>query len=149
VPPLEETKVDKNAPLRVRLEQHRQNPDCAGCHAKIDPVGFALENFDAIGAWRTEENGQPIDTSSVLPGGKNLSGFNELRDYVKSDKFVRGLAEKLLIYAVGRGLERYDKAALEQVVSGTKLGDNKMSALITAVVTSDPFLKRKREFATR
>jgi mono/diheme cytochrome c family protein len=149
VPPLEETKVDKNAPLRVRLEQHRQNPDCAGCHAKIDPVGFALENFDAIGAWRTEENGQPIDTSSVLPGGKKLSGFNELRDYLKGDKFVRGLAEKLLIYAVGRGLERYDKAALEQVVAGTKLGDDKMSALIIAVVTSDPFLKRKREVAAR
>jgi hypothetical protein len=136
-------------PYAVRLEQHRQNPDCAGCHAKIDPVGFALENFDAIGAWRTEENGQPIDTSSVLPSGKKLSGFNELRDYVKGDKFVRGFAEKLLIYAVGRGLERYDKAALEQVLAGTKSGDNKMSALITAVVTSDPFLKRKRDVAAR
>lgn len=149
VPPLEETKVDKNAPLRVRLEQHRQNPDCAGCHAKIDPVGFALENFDAIGAWRTEENGQPIDTSSVLPGGKKMAGFEELRTYVQSDKFARGLAEKMLTYAVGRGLERYDKAALDQLVAATKAGDNKISALITAVVTSDPFLKRKRETAGR
>ncbi len=149
VPPLEETKVDKNAPLRVRLEQHRQNPDCAGCHAKIDPVGFALENFDAIGTWRTEDNGQPIDTSSVLPGGKKLSGFNELRDYVQSEKFLRGFSEKLLTYALGRGLERYDKTALDQLVTATKVGDNKMSALITAIVTSDPFLKRKRDTAAR
>jgi hypothetical protein len=149
VPPLEETKVDKNAPLRVRLEQHRQNPDCAGCHAKIDPVGFALENFDAIGAWRSDENGQPIDTSSVLPGGKKLSGFTELRDYVQSDKFLRGFSEKLLTYALGRGLERYDKTALDQLVTATKVGDNKMSALITAIVTSDPFLKRKRDTAAR
>jgi hypothetical protein len=149
VPPLEETKVDKNAPLRVRLEQHRQNPDCAGCHAKIDPVGFALENFDAIGAWRSEENGQPIDTSSVLPGGKKLSGFTELRDYVQSDKFLRGFSEKLLTYALGRGLERYDKTAIDQLITATKVGDNKMSALITAIVTSDPFLKRKRDTAAR
>lgn len=149
VPPLEETKVDKNAPLRVRLEQHRQNPDCAGCHAKIDPVGFALENFDAIGAWRVAENGQPIDTSSVLPGGRKLSGFEELRDYLKSEKFIRGFAEKLLTYAVGRGLERYDKLALDRLVTAAKTGDQKMSALITAVVTSDPFLKRKRDTAAR
>ena len=149
VPPLEETKVDKNAPLRVRLEQHRQNPDCAGCHAKIDPVGFALENFDAIGAWRTEENGQPIDTSAVLPSGKPLSGFGELRDYVRTDKFAHSLAEKLLTYALGRGLERYDKAALQKIVAETKTQGNSMSALITSVVLSDPFLKRKMQVAAR
>ena len=149
VPPLEETKVDKNAPLRVRLEQHRNNPDCATCHAKIDPVGFALENFDAIGAWRTEENGQPIDTSSVMPGGAKLAGFGDLREYVKNDKFVRSLSEKLLTYAVGRGLERYDKAAIEQIVASAKGADHKMSALITAVVLSDPFTKRKQELAGR
>jgi hypothetical protein len=149
VPPLEETKVDKNAPLRVRLEQHRQNPECAGCHAKIDPVGFALENFDAIGAWRAEENGQPIDTSSVLPGGKKLSGFADLRDYARSERFLRGFSEKLLTYALGRGLERYDKRAVDQLIAATKAGDNKMSALITAIVTSDPFLKRKRDTAAR
>jgi Protein of unknown function (DUF1585)/Protein of unknown function (DUF1588) len=131
--------------MRVRLEQHRQNPDCATCHAKIDPVGFALENFDAIGAWRTQENGQPIDTSGELPGGRKLAGFTELRAHVKSEKFARNLAQKLMTYAIGRGLERYDKAAVESVLANTRTGGNTMSALITAVVMSDPFLKRKPE----
>jgi mono/diheme cytochrome c family protein len=149
VPPLEQTKVDKDASFRVRLEQHRQNPECATCHAKIDPVGFALENFDAIGAWRTEENGQPIDTSSVLPNGKKIGGLVELRDFLESDRFITSFAEKVLTYAIGRGLERYDKAAIKQIVADTKKGGSKMSALLAAVVTSDPFVKRKRELAPR
>jgi mono/diheme cytochrome c family protein len=149
VPPLEDAKVDKNAPLRVRLEQHRTNPDCAVCHAKIDPVGFTLENFDAIGAWRTQDQNVRIDASGVFPGGTKVDGVAGLKAYVKSEKFTRAFAQKMMTYALGRGIERHDKAALDAIVRQTSAGGNKMSALITAIVTSDPFLKRKRDVASR
>ena len=149
VPPLEEAKVDKNAPLRVRLEQHRANPDCAVCHAKIDPVGFTLENFDAIGAWRTQEGNAPIDASGVFPGGGKVQGVAGLKAYVKGEKFARAFVQKMMTYALGRGIERNDKAALDAVLRQTVAGGNKMSALIGAIVTSDPFLKRKRDVAVR
>ncbi len=147
VPPLEETKVDKNASLRLRLEQHRANPDCAVCHAKIDPVGFALENFDAIGAWRTQEGANPVDASGTLPNGTKVNGVADLRKYVKSEKFARNFVQKIMTYALGRGLERTDKPAVDAVLAQTTAGGNKMSALLNAVITSDPFLKRKRTVA--
>ena len=144
VPALEENKgVDLSAPLRKRLEQHRENPDCAGCHAKMDPLGFALENFDALGAWRTMEGGNLIDPSATLPNGTEIKGPAELKKVLKTDKFVRALAEKLMIYALGRGLERHDRRAVEGVVAKTKEGGYRVSALISAIVTSEPFLKRK------
>ncbi len=149
VPPLEETKVDKNASLRVRLEQHRANPDCAVCHAKIDPVGFALENFDAIGAWRTQEGTNPVDASGTLPNGSKVNGVADLRKYVKSEKFARNFVQKLMTYALGRGLERYDKPSVDAVLAQTTAGGNKMSALLNAIITSDPFLKRKRVTAAQ
>ncbi len=145
VPPLEETKVDKDASLRVRLEQHRDNPDCAVCHAKIDPVGFTLENFDAIGAWRTEDGSSLIDASGKFSDGSNVDGFTGLKKYLKGEKFARAFAQKMMTYALGRGTERADKAALEEVQRQMKTGGDKMSALISAIVTSDPFLKRKRD----
>ncbi len=149
VPPLEATKVDKDAPLRVRLEQHRQNPDCAVCHAKIDPVGFALENFDAIGQWRTQDGNTPIDTSGVLPNGKKISGIADLKQYVKGEKFAHNLAQKMMTYAIGRGLGRGDKPAVDAIMAKLKASDYKISALIEGIVTSDPFLKRQREVAAR
>lgn len=149
VPPLEATKVDKDASMRVRLEQHRANADCAVCHDKIDPVGFALENFDAIGAWRTQDGNVPIDASGVLPGGKSVNGVAELKRYVKSEKFARNLAQQLMTYALGRGLNRTDKPAVDAVMAKVHAGGNKMSALIEAIVTSDPFLKRQQEMAAR
>ncbi len=147
VPPLEATKVDKDASMRVRLEQHRQNADCAVCHDKIDPVGFALENFDAIGAWRTQEGNVPIDASGVLPGGRKVNGIAELKAYVKGEKFARNFAQKLMTYALGRGLQRTDKAAVDAVVAQMHAGGDKMSVLIAAIVTSEPFLKRQSELA--
>lgn len=147
VPPLEATKVDKDASMRVRLEQHRLNPDCAVCHDKIDPVGFALENFDAIGAWRTHEGANPIDSSGVLPGGKKVNGIVELRRYVKGEKFARNFAQKLMTYALCRGLQRTDKAAVDAVVAQMHAGGDKVSALIAAIVTSEPFLKRQSDLA--
>ena len=110
-------KVVKNASLRQLMVQHRTNPNCAACHARMDPIGFALENYDAIGAWRTQDgNEQPIDASGELPDGKKFNGPRELRDILKAqpERFSRALSEKLLTYALGRGLERYDRCAVER-----------------------------------
>ena len=149
VPPLEETNVDKDASLRVRLEQHRANADCAVCHDKIDPVGFTLENFDAIGAWRTQDGKSAIDASGTLPGGVKVDGVAGLRKLVKGEKFARAFAQKMMTYAIGRGIERQDKAAMDAVMRQLAAGGYKMSALIDAVVGSEPFLKRKRDVAER
>ena len=149
VPPLEETKVDKDASLRVRLEQHRANPDCAVCHDKIDPVGFTLENFDAIGAWRTQEGNNRIDASGKFTDGAQVDGVAGLKKYLKGEKFARAFAQKMMTYALGRGIERSDKSALDAVNKQTAAGGYRMSVLITAIVTSDPFLKRKRDVTAR
>jgi hypothetical protein len=131
--------------LRQQMEQHRQNPSCAVCHAKLDPLGFGLENFDAIGAWRATDNKQPIDASGVLPGGEQFNGPAELRQVLlgKADQFRRCFAEKLLTYALGRGLEYYDKCAVDEIVAATKAQQDRFSALVLAIVKSDPFQKRK------
>jgi hypothetical protein len=149
VPPLEEAKVDKNAPLRLRLEQHRDNPDCASCHDKIDPVGFTLENFDAIGTWRVQEGNNRIDSSATFADGAKVDGLAGLKKYLKGEKFSRAFAQKMMIYALCRGFERPDKHALDEVTRQMAAGGYKMSALITAIVTSEPFLKRKRDVASR
>jgi Protein of unknown function (DUF1592)/Protein of unknown function (DUF1588)/Protein of unknown function (DUF1587)/Protein of unknown function (DUF1585)/Protein of unknown function (DUF1595)/Ca-dependent carbohydrate-binding module xylan-binding/Planctomycete cytochrome C len=146
VPALEGAKnIDPNLPYKKRLEIHRDNPDCAGCHAKIDPLGFALENFDAIGAFRTMDGNSPVDAAGKLPNGTEFNGAADLKRVVKGDRFVHTVAENLMIYALGRGLERYDKRALETVMKQVKAGDYKFSTLITAVATSEPFLKRKTD----
>ncbi len=149
VPPLEETKVDSSASLRVRLEQHRAIADCAVCHDKIDPVGFTLENFDAIGAWREMEGNNRIDASGDFADGANVNGIAGLKKYLKGEKFARAFAQKVMTYALGRGIERSDKAALDAVYRQTTAGGHRMSALISAIVASDPFLKRKRDVAPR
>jgi hypothetical protein len=140
---LDEKKIDPNLPFKKRLEMHRDNPDCAGCHAKIDPIGFSLENFDAIGAFRTSEGNSPVDASGTLPNGTPLNGAADLKRVLKSDKFVRALSEKMMIYALGRGLERYDRRAVDAVLAQTKSAEYKFSAMVKAVVTSEPFLKKK------
>ena len=131
--------------LRQQMEQHRANPACATCHTKLDPLGFGLENFDGIGGWRTADNKQPIDSSGVLPDGATFSGPAELRKVLlgKADLFRRCLAEKLLTFALGRGLEYYDKCALDDVVAAAKTDGDRFSALVLSVVKSDPFQKRK------
>jgi hypothetical protein len=131
--------------LRQQMEQHRSNPACATCHAKLDPLGFGLENFDAVGGWRTTDNKQPIDSSGVMPDGKSFKGPGELRKVLlgKSDLFRRCLAEKLLTFALGRGLEYYDKCAVDDIVKAAQSKQDKFSALVMGVVTSDPFQKRK------
>jgi hypothetical protein len=131
--------------LRQQMEQHRADPNCAICHNKLDPLGFGLENFDAIGGWRALDNKKPIDASGELPGGLKFSGPAELRQVLlgKADQFRSCFAEKLLTFGLGRGLEYYDKCALDDVVKAAKADGDRFSAMVLAVVKSDPFQKRK------
>jgi hypothetical protein len=143
---LEETKeVKLKGTLRQRMEQHRVNPNCAVCHQKMDPLGFGLENFDGVGGWRTQEGKFSIDSSGELPGGLKFAGPAELRKILlgKADLFRRCIAEKLLTYATGRGLEYYDKCALDDISKYIAANENRFSSLVIGVVTSEPFLKRK------
>lgn len=148
VPPIEEgTAAAKSATVRQRLELHRSKPDCMGCHQKMDPLGFALENFDAVGAWRDRDAGLPVDTSAELPGGRKFTGVGGLKEILKhSDDFPRALTAKLLTYALGRGLEGYDRRTVKAIAEELAKNDFKFSSLVLGVVHSDPFLKR--QFAT-
>ncbi len=131
--------------FREQLEAHRKNKRCAACHAKIDPLGFGLENFDAIGRWReVEANGQKVDSRAILPGDVEFSTPQELKALLMGgkDKFSRNMVRKLLSYATGRGLEYYDEAALNQLMDELKKNDYKMQQLIVAVVHSKPFQQR-------
>lgn len=144
VPELE--KGELKGTLRQQMEQHRVNAACATCHQRLDPLGFALENFDAVGAWREKDAGEPIDSSGVLPGGEKFNGAGELTSLLvqtKKDAFLRCMAEKMLTYALGRGLEYYDKCALDRIVGALNQHDAKMSVLVTEIVSSEPFTRRR------
>jgi uncharacterized protein DUF1592/uncharacterized protein DUF1588/uncharacterized protein DUF1585 len=131
--------------LRQRMEQHRANPSCAACHQRMDPLGFGLENFDAIGAWRSVDGKDPVDASGVLPGGQVFKGPAELKTVLlkRKDQFARCLADKLLTYALGRGTERTDRCAVDAIAKDLAAADYRFSALVLAVVRSEPFLIRK------
>jgi hypothetical protein len=130
--------------VRARMEVHRANPACAVCHSRIDPLGFALENFDAIGGWRTEDGSSPIDASGRLLDGTALTGPQGLRDALlkRDTEFVGALTEKVLIYALGRGLEYYDGPAIRRIVREAKSDNYRWSSLILAMVRSVPFQMR-------
>ena len=137
--------------IRERLAQHRANPTCASCHAVMDPVGFALENFDAIGGWRTtDESGQPVDSSATTVSGARLQGLSGLRSLLLDDEeqFPRTITAKLLAYALGRPLEYYDQPAVRQVVRDAAADDYRWSSLIMGIVKSPAFLKRAPPSAT-
>ena len=131
--------------LRERLEQHRDDPACANCHAKMDPIGFALENYDAIGAFRREDGALAIDATGELPDGTTFQGIADLKRILKDRKqnFARCLTEKLLTYALGRGLAYYDRATVEHIVAQLEAGGYKSSILITEIAKSDPFRLRR------
>ncbi len=135
----------RTASVRQRMEQHRKDPNCAVCHKQMDALGFALENFDAVGAWRTSDGYFPIDSSAELPDGRSFSGPRGLKSILRDsqESFVRCLTEKLLTYALGRGIEPYDRPAIDQVVSAVKAGDYKFSTLALGIIHSDPFQKRR------
>jgi len=142
VPVLKESGAD-GAPrsVRDRLEAHRKNPGCAVCHVRMDPLGFSLENFDALGKWRTVSDGTPIDASGSLPDGSRFQGVTGLRGLLVShrDDFVRTFTEKLLAYAVGRGLESYDLPAVRRIASAAAADDHRWSSIIIGIVQSTPF----------
>ncbi|NBR84635.1 MAG: DUF1592 domain-containing protein [Verrucomicrobia bacterium] len=131
--------------LRQRMEQHRENPSCANCHKQMDALGFAFENYDAVGRYRTKDAEGNIDPSGTLPDGKTFNGPAELKTILKAKKelVVRNLAEKLLTYGIGRGLEFHDNRALNQICDQAARSDYKFSALITSIVKSDPFRLRR------
>jgi mono/diheme cytochrome c family protein len=131
--------------IRERLAQHRTNPSCASCHSVIDPLGFALEQYDAIGAWRTvDETGQPVDATASTLSGAKLEGLAGLRALLLSEpeQFPRTVTEKLLAYALGRRLEYYDRPAVRAIVREAAANDYRWSALIAGIVKSPPFLMR-------
>lgn len=127
--------------VRERLEAHRKNPACASCHAIVDPIGLSLENFDLIGAWRESDSGRPIDPSAVLVDGTVLDGPEALRQALlgRRDAFVSNLAEKLLTYALGRGIEYYDMPTIRAIVRQAAADDYRLSAFILGVIESEPF----------
>ena len=137
-------KAVQAASLRQRMEQHRANPDCAVCHNKMDPLGFALENFNAIGAWRNLDGNFPIDSSGTLPDGRSFNGPEELKRILKSEQtFIRSLTEKMLTFALGRGLEHYDRCVVDQVGKALAKTEYKFSTLVTEIARSEPFQMRK------
>jgi hypothetical protein len=145
VPTLDENGVGTVASVRQRLESHRANPACAGCHARMDPLGFGLENYDAIGRWRTSDGNFPVDSAGVLPDGTKFSGSEELRAVLAAKKaqFTRALTEKILTYALGRGLEDYDRPAVERIAESVERNGYRFSQLIDSTVESVPFRMRR------
>jgi len=135
--------------LREKMEVHRTNAICASCHARMDPIGFALENFDAIGRWRDEDSGDPINASGKLPDGSEFNGAQELSRLMATKyrtDFVSTVVEKMLTYALGRGLEHYDRPVIRGIMRKTADNEYRMGDLITQVVESAPFqMRRNRE----
>lgn len=137
----EQKKQKSGETFRELLAQHARRPACAGCHSKMDPLGFALESYDAIGRWRTDLGGKPLDTSAQLPTGEKLQGAQELKRLVvrRQEAFVRNMAERTLSYAIGRELVATDEPTVAQINADLKKNDHRFSALIRAVVKSVPF----------
>ena len=149
IPPLNDKRdPGQTLSLRQRLEEHRKNPSCASCHARMDPIGFALENFDAVGKWRTVDGKFAIDATGDFPTGERVNGARELRKFLmehRREEFVRCLTEKMLIYALGRGLEVYDRCAVDEIVKKAGKDDYRFSSLIIAITESVPFQLRRDE----
>lgn len=142
IPELEKGKLVGT--LRERMEQHRSNPACSACHNMMDPLGFAMENFDAVGQYRKRDAGVDIDASGQLPDGTKFNGIDELKRVLSTDRreqFVRCLIEKMMTYAVGRGIEYYDKCAVDKIVLDAKKQDFKFAYIVAGIIESDPFQK--------
>ena len=144
VPALEDKTIDGGLSVRERLLEHRANPACSGCHNLMDPVGFSLENFDAVGRWRESEGEQPIDAAGSLPGGKSFVGVKGLEKAIldRPEMFVGTLAEKLLTYSLGRVVEHHDAPAVRKIVRDARSEGFRFSSLILGIVRSQPFQMR-------
>ena len=148
VPPLKEAADSgKVLTIRERMAQHRANPACAGCHKLMDPIGFSLENYDAVGRWRTTDGGVPVDAAGSLPDGSTFTGVAGLRMALlrHPELFVTTTTEKLLTYALGRGVEDYDAPAVRGIVRAARGDDYRFSSLILGIVNSTPFQMRRSQ----
>ncbi len=151
VPSLEEEGAAANATLRQRMEKHRSNPVCASCHQRMDTIGFGMENYDAIGRWREKDGDAPLDVAGTLPDGHKFSTPAELRGLLLADlpDFARTITEKMLIYALGRGLEGYDRVVVKQITRRAAAEDYKFQSFVYAIVESLPFQSRRGEHLTQ
>jgi hypothetical protein len=147
VPALNEDELGVKVSLRQQLEKHRENATCASCHSKMDPLGFALENFDAIGKWRTQDGEFPIDSSGVLPDGTMLNGPGSLREVLapKTDQLARCIVEKMLIYSLGRGVSEKDRLNVADIMEAWKAKEYRMESLVYVIAHSLPFQSRRDE----
>jgi hypothetical protein len=148
VPALKESAAGSNVPLTLRqqMEAHRANPACAGCHKMMDPIGFAMENFDGIGKWRTKDAGQNVNASGQLTDGTKISGVVDLRNALLrySPQFARTVTEKLLTYALGRGVEYQDMPVVRAIVRDAARDNYRFSVLIDGIVKSEPFQMNRK-----
>ncbi len=148
VPPLKENEENGKAQsVRERMEQHRKNEPCHSCHQLMDPIGLALENFDAVGAWRTKDSGLPIDSSSKMFDGSKLDGPISLRNAIlsHSDAFIGSFTERLLAYGLGRVVEYKDMPMVRSIEHAAAQDNNRFSAFVLAIVKSTPFQMRRAE----
>jgi hypothetical protein len=148
VPPLDESPLDgRKLTTREQVERHRNNPACASCHSRIDPLGFALENFDVIGKWRIKDEGGEINASGTLPSGETFSGPEGLKNLLlnHSDEFVRGAVERLMTYALGRELDARDQPAVREIMRTTEANQYRFYDLVGAIVKSVPFQMRQTQ----
>jgi hypothetical protein len=147
VPALDEATLGSTMSLRQQMEKHRSDAVCASCHSRMDPLGFGLENYDAVGKWRTQDGSFPVDSSGILPSGRSFSNPAEMRQVLVEllPDFSRTLTEKMLIYSLGRGLERYDRPTVRDITTRLAAGDHGLETLITEVVRSLPFQSRRAE----
>ena len=147
VPPLNEEAVGTSASLRQQMEKHRANPVCSSCHSKMDPLGFGLENYDAVGKWRTMDGKFPVDSSGTLPNGKSFSSPAELRKILAGDlpNFARCITKKMLTYALGRGLEPFDRKTVTDIDRALAATNYQFQSLIYGIVDSIAFQQRHGE----
>ena len=145
VPVLADSASTSAASLREQLQKHRSNPACSSCHSRLDPLGFSLENFDAVGKFRSSEGGSPIEASGAMPNGTVIDGPEGLKKILLSrkDEFVENLAGKLLTYGLGRGLEYYDQPAVREIRRQTARSGYSFSSMVLAIVNSVPFEMRR------
>lgn len=146
VPELKPHKDGRQLTMREQMEVHRANPVCASCHARMDPIGFSLENYDAIGRWRNQDGGSPINATGKLPDGTEFSGPAGLKKLLLTtyrEDFITAVTERLLTYALGRGLEYYDKPVVRSIIRQAARDNYRMSSVIIAIVESTPFQMRR------
>lgn len=145
VPDLKDNTVSATLSMRERLTEHRANPACASCHNMMDPVGFSLENFDAVGRWRVLEEGKKVDASGGLPDGSKFNGVDGLEQglLARPEIFASALTEKLMTFALGRGVETYDAPAVRKIVREAQLDNFRFSTIIVGIATSTPFIMRR------